>query len=93
MYKKIDWILESSNITCTSSSSNYLLPDLNCENLLFSTKHFSVILLCMFYRLKTGNRPKYLEALRHIAENIQYMTYQQLTESDFAINEAVQVNC
>ena len=49
-------------------------------------------LLCTFYRLTSGNRPRFLAALRYIDDNIHKMNAEELKESFHAIERGMEVH-
>ena len=47
--------------------------------------------ICKFYRLTSGNRPKFSDAMDYIADSMTFMTEQQLEDSYYALREATEV--
>ena len=44
-----------------------------------------------FYRLRSGNRPRFLEAINYLMNNINLLNRQQVADSYHAVTEGLEV--
>ena len=74
----------NSSATCVST---YVVSGIN-HQLMFINYIDCIVYI---YRLKMGNRPKFEEAIQFIKDGVPLMSPQQLTESSFAVQQALEV--